>query len=130
MNKVAIIGVIALVGGYLSAQTQQRDLPTLKTRTWEGTLVASGCRSLQSEGNKTSGDSNTSPVYAAKASYGLITADGTCIPFDVGSNEKVSGMFKIKTDWSANAVKIMPTKVEVVGTEEGGKISVDDIQIR
>lgn len=128
MNKCGI-GVIALVGGCLWAQTQHGDLRTLRTSSWEGTLVASGCRSPKSEGT-TSSDSSLFPVYSTRTSYGLITADGKCIPFDLSSNEKVSGMLKIKTDWSENAVKIMPTKVEVVGTEEGGKISVDDIQIR
>jgi hypothetical protein len=46
----------------------------------------------------------------------------------VGSNEKVSGVLKVRKDWSENTVKIKPTQVEVVGTEHGGKISVDEIQ--
>ena len=64
-----------------------------------------------------------------KTSYGLITADGKCIPFDVASNEKVSGMLKVRKNWSENTVKIEPTKVEVIGTKHGGEISVDEIQI-
>jgi hypothetical protein len=63
-------------------------------------------------------------------SYGLITADGKCIPFDVDSNEKISGMLKVKTDWSENMAKIAPTKVEVLGTEQGGKISVEEIRMK
>jgi hypothetical protein len=42
----------------------------------------------------------------------------------VGSNEKVSGMLKIRKNWSENTVKINPTKVEVVGTDHGGKCTV------
>jgi len=38
------------------------------------------------------------------------------------------GMLKIRKDWSENTVKIKPRKVEVVGTENGGEISVDEIQ--
>jgi hypothetical protein len=48
----------------------------------------------------------------------------------VGSNEKVLGLLKMDKDWSKNVVKIKPTKVEVVGTEDGGEISVDEIQIK
>lgn len=129
MNKLGI-AVIALAGGCLWAQTQLGDRRTLKNRSWEGTLVASGCRSSQAEGNKTISDSSPSPVYPAATSYALITADGKCMPFDLGSSEKISGMLKMKTDWSANTVNLKPTKVEVIGTDQGGKISVDDIQIR
>jgi hypothetical protein len=46
----------------------------------------------------------------------------------VDSNEKVSGLLKVRKDWRENTVKIKPTKVEVVGTEHGGEISVDEIQ--
>jgi len=59
-----------------------------------------------------------------------MTADGTCIPLDVNSNEKVLGVLKVNRDWSANTVKIKPTKVEVTGIEVNGMISVDDIQIK
>lgn len=59
-----------------------------------------------------------------------MTADGKCILFDVSSNEKVAGMLKITDDWDENTVSIMPTKVEVVGTDQGGKISIDEIEIR
>ena len=59
------------------------------------------------------------PAGTPTTSFGLITADGRCIPFDVSSNEKVAGMLKIKQDWDENTVKIKPTKVEVVGTEVG-----------
>jgi hypothetical protein len=37
-------------------------------------------------------------------------------------------MLKIRKDWSENTLKIKPTKVEVVGTEHGGEISVDEMQ--
>jgi len=130
MNKFVMSAVIALVGGNLWAQTQQGELPKTKTTTWKGTLVDSGCRSPHSQRHKTTSDSNSYPAGPARTSYGLITADGKCIPFDVGSNEKVSGMLKVRKNWSENIVKIKPTKVEVVGTEYGGEISVDEIQIR
>jgi hypothetical protein len=126
MNKFLTAAVIALVGGYLGAQTHEGELRKPKTTTWKGTLVDSGCRSPHSERHKTTSDSSSYPVVT---SYALITADGKCIPFDVDSNEKVSGMLKMKKDWSENIVKIKPTKVEVVGTEHGGEISVDEIQI-
>jgi hypothetical protein len=130
MNKFVEAGFIALVGGCLWAQIQQGEPRTPNTKTWKGTLVDSGCRSSQSERNKRSSDSSSYPAGAATTSHGLMTADGKCIPFDVGSNEKVSGLLKIKNDWSENVGKIKPTKVEVVGTEQDGKISVDEIQFR
>ncbi len=68
------------------------------------------------------------PAGPPRTSYGLITTDGKCVPFDVGSNERVSGVLKTRKNWSENTVKIKPTKVEVVGTEHGGQISVDEIQ--
>ena len=123
MNRL-VRSVIALVGGCLWAQTQQGLIPKTKTTTWKGTLVDSGCRSQQ----KNTSDSNSYPAGPARTSYGLIIADGKCVPFDVGSNEKVMGMLKIRKDWSENTVKIKPRKVEVVGTENGGEISVDEIQ--
>ena len=122
MNKFVTSALIALVGGCLWAQG---GIPKTKTTTWKGTLVESGCRSPQ----KTTSDSNPYPAGPSTTSYGLITTDGKCVPFDVGSNEKVSGMLKIRKDWSENTVKIKPTKVEVVGTEHGGEISVDEIQL-
>ena len=130
MNKFVTTAVITLVGCCLWAQTQQGKLRTPNTTTWRGTLVDSGCRSSQSERKSTSSDSSSYPVGAKRISYGLMTADGRCIPFDVDSNEKVSGMLKMKTDWSENEAKIKPTKVEVVGSESGGKISIDEIEIR
>ena len=130
MNKFVMSAVIALVGGNLWAQTQQGELPKTKTTTWKGTLVDSGCRSPHSTRPKTTTDSNSYRAVTPKISYGLITADGKCIPFDVASNEKVSGMLKVRKDWSENTVKIEPRKVEVVGTKHGGEISVDEIQIR
>ena len=122
MNKFVTSALIALVGGYLWAQG---GIPKTKTTTWKGTLVDSGCRSPQ----KTTSDSNPYPAGPSRTSYGLITTDGRCVPFDVGSNEKVSGMLKMKKDWSENIVKIKPTKVDVVGTEHDGEISVEEIQI-
>ena len=130
MKKFVMSAVIALVGGYLWAQTQEGEPPKTKTTTWKGTLVDSGCRSPHSERDKTISDSNSYPAVTSTTSYGLTTADGKCIPFDVGSNEKVSGMLKMGKNWSENIVKIKPTKVEIVGTEHGGEISVDEIQIR
>ena len=129
MNKFLTGAAIALVGGYLGAQTHEGELRKPQTTTWKGTLVDSGCRSPHSKRQKTTSDSSSYPVVTPTISYGLITADGKCIPFDLDSNEKVSGMLKIKTAWSENIVKITPTNVEVVGTEHAGKISVDEIQI-
>jgi hypothetical protein len=124
MNTLVKSTVIALVVGCLWAQAPQGVIQKTKNTTWKGTLVDSGCRSLQ----KTTSDSNPYPAGPSRTSYGLITADGKCIPFDVDSNEKVSGLLKVRKDWSENTVKIKPTKVEVVGTEHGGEISVDEIQ--
>ena len=121
MNKFVTSALIALVGGCLWAQG---GIPKTKTTTWKGTLVDSGCRSP-----KNTSDSNSDPAGPSRTSYGLITTDGKCVPFDVGSNERVSGMLKVRKDWSENTVKIKPTKVEVVGTEHGGEISVDEIQL-
>jgi hypothetical protein len=121
MNKFVMSAVIALVGACLWAQGV---MPKTKITTWKGTLVDSGCRSPQ----RTTSDSNSYPAGPVRTFYGLITTDGKCVPFDVSSNEKVSGMLKIGKDWSENTVKIKPTKVEVVGTEHGGEISVDEIQ--
>jgi hypothetical protein len=130
MSKFVMSAVIAVVGGYLWAQTPEGVHPKTKSTTWKGTLVDSGCRSPQSERQKTASDANSYPAGPPRTSYGLITADGKCLLFDVGSNEKVSGMLKVRKDWSENVVKIKPIKVEVVGTEHGGKISVDEIQFR
>ena len=86
------------------------------------------CRLGMSSAQKTASDSNPYPAGPPRTSYGLITADGKCVPFDVGSNEKVSGVLKVRKNWSENTVKMKPTKVEVVGTEHGGQISVDEIR--
>jgi hypothetical protein len=122
--------IIVFFGGYLWAQTQEREPAQTKATSWKGTLIDSGCRSPNSERDKTTSHANSYPEVTSTTSYGLITADGKCIPFDVDSNEKVSGLLKIRTNWSENVVKIKPTKVEVVGTEHSGEISVDEIQIR
>jgi len=37
-------------------------------------------------------------------------------------------MLKMRKDWRENTVKMRPRRVEVVGTENGGKIAVDEIQ--
>ena len=129
MNKFVMSAVIALVGGHLWAQSQEGGLPKTKATTWNGTLVDTGCRSPHSTRSKTTIDSNSYRAAPPKTSYGLITADGKCIPFDLASNEKISGMLKVRQNWSENTVKIDPTKVEVVGTTHGGEISVDEIQI-
>jgi hypothetical protein len=121
MKKFEMSAVIALVGTCLWAQGV---IPKTKITTWKGTLIDSGCGSLQ----KATSDSNMYPAGPSRTSYGLITADGKCVPFDVGSNERVSGMLKVRKNWSENTVKIKPTKVEVVGTEHGGQISVDEIR--
>jgi hypothetical protein len=130
MNKVVISAAIVLVGGYLCAQTQQGELRKTKTTTWRGTLVDSGCRSPQSQRQKTGSDSEPYPAVIAATTFGLITADGKCMPLDVNSNEKISGMLKMRRNWTENTVKIKPTKVEIVGTERGGEISVDEIQVK
>ncbi len=69
-------------------------------------------------------------VAIAVVAFGLITADGKCIPFDVDRNEKIAGRLKMKTDWGEDTVRTNPARVEVVGSEQGGKISVDEIQIK
>ena len=130
MNKFVSSTVIVLVGGGLWAQTQQVEPRKPDTTTWTGTLVDTGCRSPRSERQTAASNSSSYSSTTSTTSFALITADGKCIPFDVGSNEKVDGMFKIKTDWSENTVKIKPTKVDVVGTERNGQISVDEIQVR
>lgn len=130
MNKFVMSAVISLLGGYLWAQTQAGELQKPTTTTWKGTLVDSGCGSPYSERHKTTSDSSSYPAVTSKTSFALITADGKCLPFDLDSNEKVSGLLKIRTNWSENTVKIKPTKVDVVGAEHGGEISVDEIQIR
>ncbi len=128
MTKFVTPLVIALVGGYLGAQTNEGELRKIASTTWKGTLVDSGCRSPHSERYNSTSDSR-SYSGTPRVSYGLMTSDGKCIPFDLASNEKISGMLKINKDWSENTVKIKPTKVEVVGAEHGGEISVDEIQI-
>src|SRR5262249_58702495 len=55
------------------------------------------------------------PAGPARTWFGLILRDGTCIPFDEDSNQKVEGILKAKTNWTKNTVKIKP-KVEVTGT--------------
>jgi hypothetical protein len=67
------------------------------------------------------------PAGPVRTSFGLILRDGRCIPLDVDSNQKVEGMLKVKTNWTKNVVKIKPTKVQIVGTESDGTISVDEI---
>jgi len=129
MNKFVKATIIVLVGGALGAQTQGES-PKSKATTWKGTLVDSGCRSPQSARQKTASDSSSYPEVTSTTSFGLITEDGKCIPFDVGSSEKVSGLLKMKKNWSENIVKIKQTKVEVVGTEHDGEISVEEIQLR
>ena len=150
MKNFKVTAVISLLAGYLWAQAQQTDQFNIKTNTttWKGTLVDSACRSSHTDPQKssrnTNRDTNTTknlekqfasnstsyPVTTSTALYGLITEDGKCIPFDLGSSEKVSGLMKINKDWSQNTVKIKPTKVEVVGTEKDNTIAVDEIEIK
>ena len=151
MKKFKVTAVISLFAGHLWAQAQQTDQFNMKTNTttWKGTLVDSACRSSHIDPQKsrrnTNRETNTTtknlkkqvasnftshPGTTSTALYGLITEDGKCIPFDQGSSEKVSGMMKIKKDWSQNTVKIKPTKVEVVGTEHDNTIAVDEIEIK
>jgi hypothetical protein len=150
MKTFTATAVISLFAGYLWAQVQQTDQLHIKTKTttWKGTLVDSGCRSSDSNSQKssrnTNPDANTTktlknqfasnsisyPGTTSNALYGLITEDGKCIPFDLGSSEKVSGLLKIKTDWSQNTVKIQGIRVEVVGTEHDNAIAVEEINIK
>src|SRR6476619_2199622 len=90
MNRFVTSAVIALVGGCLWAQTP--SVTPKKTTTWKGTLVDSGCRSAQ----KNTSDSDMYPAGPPRTSYGLITTEGKCVPFDVGSNERVSGVLKTR----------------------------------
>jgi hypothetical protein len=124
MKRFVVGAVVVLFSGYLCAQ------PKPKSTTWKGTLTDSGCPTSQSEAQKATGDLSSSRNAYAKITYGLITADGKCIPLDVSSNEKVIGVLKARTDWSENTAMIKPTKVEVIGTQVGGKIAVDNIQIK
>jgi thiamine biosynthesis lipoprotein ApbE len=150
MKTVKVAAVISLFAGYLCAQAQQTDQFNIKTNetTWKGTLVDSACRSSHNDSQKSSRNTNrytnttknlknqfasnstSYPGTTSTASYALITEDGKCIPFDLDSSEKVSGLLKIKKDWSENTVKINPTKVEVVGTENDNTIAVDEIRIK
>ena len=130
MTKFVAAAILAVVGGCLCAQTQEGETRKPKATTWRGTLVESGCHSPVSARQKTTGDSGSYPAGTPRTSFGLITADGKCIPFDVNSNEKVAGILKINDDWDENTVNIKPTKAEIVGTEEGGELSVDEIHIK
>jgi hypothetical protein len=150
MRKLQVAAVVSLFAGYFWAQAQQTDQFNIKTNTttWKGTLVDS-CRSSYTDSQKssrnTNRDTNTTknlkkqfasnstshPGTTSTALYGLITEDGKCIPFDLGSSDKVSGLMKIKTDWSENTVNLKPTKVEVVGTvNKDNTIAVDEIKIK
>lgn len=150
MKTFQVTAVISLFTGYLWAQAQQTDQFNIKTNetTWKGTLVDS-CRSSYNDSQKSSRNTNrdTSTTknlknqFTSNATsypgttptvlmYGLITEDGKCIPFDQDSSEKISGLMKMKKDWSENTVKINPTKVEVVGTENDNTIAVDEIKIK
>jgi hypothetical protein len=84
MNTFVMSTVIALVGGCLWTQAQQGVIQKTKTTTWKGTLVDSGCRSQQ----KTTRDSNQYPAGPSRTSYGLITADGKCVPLRCGQQRK------------------------------------------
>jgi hypothetical protein len=151
MKNIKVTAVISLFAGSLWAQAQQTDQFNIntKTTTWKGRLVDSACRSSHTNAQKSSRNTNREtnatknlknqfannatsyPGTTSTAWYGLITQDGKCIPFDQGSSEKVSGLLKIKKDWSQNTAKIKPTKVEVVGTvNNDNTIAVEEIKIK
>ena len=112
MCKFVAAAAIPLLAGCLWAQSQQTKAPKPQTTSWKGMLI-------QTIGNSTS--------YPVTVSFVLLTEDGKRIPFDEDSNEKISGLLKVKTNWSVNVVKIKPTRVTLIGTEKGGIISVEDI---
>ena len=128
MKKVAFAAIISLFAGYHSAQSQQMKAgnPVAQATIWKGTLVEFGCGSAQSEGHRTRNPTS----YSAVTSFALVTGDGKCLPFDENSNQKISGLLKIEKDWSENIVKMKPTKVEVMGTQKGGTLSVEEIEIK
>lgn len=115
MSKFVVAAAIPLLAGCLWAQSQQTTAPTTQTTSWKGMLI------------ETIGDSTSYPVTV---SFVLITEDGRRIPFDEDSNEKISALLKVKTNWSKNIEKIMPTRVTLIGTEKGGIISVEDIDFK
>lgn len=142
MKKLTMTVVISLFAGHLCVQAQQaQQLDQIhskpKTTIWKGTLVDSGCPSQTERRNSSSTNrDNTTDSSASQSgsdsatttSYALVTEDGKCMPFDLDSNEKVSGLVKIGENWSENTGKNRPTKVEVIGTKtRAGTISVDDI---
>jgi hypothetical protein len=115
MSKFVAAMVIPLLAGCLWAQSQQTKAPKPQTTSWKGMLI-------ETIGNSTS--------YPVTVSFVLITEDGRRIPFDEDSNEKISGLLKVKTNWSTNIEKIKPTRVTLMGTEKGGIISVEDIDFK
>ena len=115
MRKFLAAAAIPLLAGCLWAQSQQTKAPKPQTTGWEGTLI-------ETIGNSTS--------YPVTVSFVLVTEDGRRIPFDEDSNEKISGLLKVKTNWSENVVTIKPTRVTLIGTEKGGIISVEDIDFK
>lgn len=144
MKTFRAAAFIFILSGYLSAQAQKTNPSSINTISWKGTLVDSGCAASHTNGQKgnwgtnrnanaTKSLENSSSSHPGTPSiprYELITEDGKCIPFDLNSSEKVSGLIKIKSDWSENAGKIGPIKVEVVGTINDGTIAVDEIEIK
>lgn len=114
MSKFVAAAAIALLAGCLWAQSQQTKAPKPQTTSWKGMLI------------ETIENSTSYPAV----SFVLITEDGRRIPFDEDSNEKISGLLKVKTNWSENVVKIKPTRVTLIGTEKGGVMSVEDIDLK
>lgn len=115
MSKFLAAAAITLLAGCLWAQSQQTTAPKPQTTSWNGML-------METIGNSTS--------YPVTVSFVLITEDGRRIPFDEDSNEKISALLKVKTNWSKNIETIKPTRVTLIGTEKGGIMSVEDIDFK
>ena len=115
MSKIVAALASSVLAGCLWAQSQQTKSPQPQTTSWKGMLI-------ETVGNSTS--------YPVTVSFVLVTQDGRRIRFDEDSNEKISGLLKAKANWNKNIEKIQPTRVTLTGTEKGGIISVDDIDLK
>jgi hypothetical protein len=142
MYRVAVLGMIPMVAGFLAVAQEQTRTETRTTTTWNGRLVDAACESSHTEHTEITTtknpDSTTTrtqrtrtdtvcPVTPATMTFGILTSDGRFIRFDDPGNVRVREMMKDNHAWSQSIAASRPVEVQVVGTPNGDVTVVDSI---
>src|SRR5215472_12365926 len=106
MKTLAMLAVVPLFAGYLSAQTGSQTMTV--TKTWNGTLVDAGCYTThQTERRETTPSGTrtetsvtmTCPVTDQTTSFGIVSPSGEYMVFDQPGSERVVEMVRKHHKW-------------------------------